>query len=72
MEKVTKLASQRAVVICLSSCCMCHTVKSLFHDLGVNAAIYELDEDPKGREMDKGTRLWPSWWGGIRRRRWCL
>lgn len=49
-----KLASQRAVVIfSLSTCCMCHSVKSLFHDLGVNAAVYELDEDPRGREMEK-------------------
>ncbi|RRT82025.1 hypothetical protein BHE74_00006430 [Ensete ventricosum] len=32
---------------------MCHTVKSLLHDLGVNAAVYELDEDPRGREMEK-------------------
>ncbi|XP_009383750.2 putative glutaredoxin-C14 [Musa acuminata AAA Group] len=54
MDKVMKLASQKAVVIfSLSSCCMCHTVKSLFHDLGVNAAVYELDEDPRGREMGK-------------------
>ncbi|KAG6505228.1 putative glutaredoxin-C14 [Zingiber officinale] len=54
MDKVMKLASQRAVVVfSLSSCCMCHTVKSLFHDLGVNAAIHELDEVPWGREMEK-------------------
>ncbi|RRT57096.1 hypothetical protein B296_00019307 [Ensete ventricosum] len=54
MEKVMKLASQRAVVVfSLSSCCMCHAVKSLFHDLGVDAAVRELDEDPRGREMEK-------------------
>lgn len=48
-----KLASQRAVVIfSMSSCCMCHTIKRLFLELGVNPAIYELDEDPRGREME--------------------
>ncbi|KAK1292439.1 putative glutaredoxin-C14 [Acorus calamus] len=54
MEKVLKLASQRAVVIfSVSSCCMCHTIKTLFCDLGVNPAIHELDQDPKGKEMER-------------------
>ncbi|KAF6169406.1 hypothetical protein GIB67_010631 [Kingdonia uniflora] len=55
MERViTRMASQRAVVIFTkSSCCMCHTITSLFSDLGVNAAVHELDHDPKGREMEK-------------------
>ncbi|WOL17824.1 glutaredoxin-C14 [Canna indica] len=54
MDAVMKLASQRAVVIfSMSSCCMCHTVKSLFHNLSVSAAVYELDEDPRGREIEK-------------------
>ncbi|MCL7045851.1 hypothetical protein MKW94_002527 [Papaver nudicaule] len=46
MEKqVMKLASQKAVVIfSKSSCCMSHTIKSLFYDLGVSPAIYELTE----------------------------
>jgi len=49
-----KLASQRAVVIfSTSSCCMCHTIKRLFCELGVNPAVYELDEEPMGREMEK-------------------
>ncbi|WOL18864.1 glutaredoxin-C14 [Canna indica] len=54
MDRVMKLASQRAVVIfSLSSCYMCYSVKTLFHDLGVSAAIHELDEDPRGAEMEK-------------------
>lgn len=54
MERVTKLASQRAVVIfSMSSCCMCHTVMRLFRDLGVNPMVVELDEDPMGQEMEK-------------------
>ena len=32
---------------------MCHTIKRLFCELGVNPAIHELDEDPKGKEMER-------------------
>lgn len=54
MEKVNRLVSQKPVVIfSLSSCCMCHTVKSLFFDLGVNVDVHELDEEPEGREMQR-------------------
>ncbi|PIA44500.1 hypothetical protein AQUCO_01700239v1 [Aquilegia coerulea] len=54
MDRVMKLASNTAVVIfSKSSCCMSHAIKSLFYDLGVSPAIYELDEEPKGWEMEK-------------------
>ncbi|KAI3952536.1 hypothetical protein MKW92_052476 [Papaver armeniacum] len=54
MDKVMKLASQKAVVIfSKSTCCMSHAIKSLFYDLGVSPAIYELDEESRGREMEK-------------------
>ncbi|XP_008796225.1 glutaredoxin-C1-like [Phoenix dactylifera] len=54
MDRINRLASQKAVVIfSLSSCCMCHTVKTLFSDLGVSPAIHELDEDPKGKDMER-------------------
>ncbi|KAJ3681119.1 hypothetical protein LUZ60_015608 [Juncus effusus] len=54
MDKMNKLASQRPVVIFSnSSCCMCHTVTSLFSGLGVNAAIHELDSEPQGKEIEK-------------------
>ncbi|XP_010243566.1 PREDICTED: monothiol glutaredoxin-S2-like [Nelumbo nucifera] len=54
MERVMKLASQRAVVIfSKSSCCICHTIKTLFSDFGVSPTVYELDEDPRGRELEK-------------------
>ncbi|RWW29861.1 hypothetical protein GW17_00005601 [Ensete ventricosum] len=39
--------------VTVSSCCMCYSVKSLFHELGVNPAVHELDEEPKGAEMEK-------------------
>uniref|UniRef100_A0A0E0MN78 Glutaredoxin domain-containing protein n=1 Tax=Oryza punctata TaxID=4537 RepID=A0A0E0MN78_ORYPU len=56
MDRVMKLASERAVVIfTLSSCCMCHTVTRLFCDLGVNALVHELDQEPaaRGKEMER-------------------
>ncbi|OVA10724.1 Glutaredoxin [Macleaya cordata] len=54
MERVTKMVSERAVVIfSKTSCCMCHTIKTLFYDLGVHPAVHELDEDPKGKEIEK-------------------
>ncbi|XP_043722153.1 monothiol glutaredoxin-S4-like [Telopea speciosissima] len=54
MDRLTTLASQRAVVIFSNnSCCMSHTIKTLFRELGVNPAIFELDEDPRGREIER-------------------
>ncbi|THU55320.1 hypothetical protein C4D60_Mb11t05340 [Musa balbisiana] len=54
MDRVMRLASQRAVVVfSLSSCCMCHTIKRLFCELGVNPGIHELDEDPNGKDMER-------------------
>jgi glutaredoxin 3 len=32
---------------------MCHTVTRLFRELGVNPTVVELDQDPRGKEMDK-------------------
>ncbi|OWM74107.1 monothiol glutaredoxin-S10-like [Punica granatum] len=53
MDRLAKLASQKAVVIFTNStCCMCHAVKRLFYELGVGPAIYELDEDSRGKEME--------------------
>ncbi|XP_068658084.1 glutaredoxin-C1-like [Aristolochia californica] len=47
------MASQHPVLIfSLTSCCMCHAVKSLFFELGTNPAVHELDEDPNGREIE--------------------
>ncbi|CAM0874089.1 unnamed protein product [Alopecurus aequalis] len=54
MDQVTKLASERAVVVFTSSrCSMCHSVTSLFSNLGVSAAVYELDKEQWGREIEK-------------------
>lgn len=55
MDKVSKLASQKAVVIfSKNSCCMSHAIKRLFYDQGVSPAVYELDEldDRTSREIE--------------------
>ncbi|GAV73154.1 Glutaredoxin domain-containing protein [Cephalotus follicularis] len=53
MDRVEKLASQNAVVIfSKSSCCMCHAIKRLFYDQGVSPAIYELDQDSRGKDIE--------------------
>jgi len=53
MERVSELARTKAAVIfAKSSCCMCHSIQSLFHDLGASPAVYELDHEARGREME--------------------
>lgn len=48
------MAAENAVVMfSISSCCMCHAVKRLFCGMGVNPTVYELDEDPRGKEIEK-------------------
>lgn len=54
MERVVRMASESAVVIfSMSNCCMCHAMKSLFCGMGVNTTVHELDQDPKGKEMER-------------------
>jgi len=46
LERVQRLASDNAVLVfSVTSCCMCHVVKRLFCGLGVNPAVFELDEE---------------------------
>ncbi|KAL2510579.1 Glutaredoxin-C11 [Abeliophyllum distichum] len=57
MDRVRDLASKRAAVIFTkSSCCMCHSIKALFYELGASPAVHELDQDSKGREMESALR----------------
>ncbi|KAK9115494.1 hypothetical protein Sjap_014441 [Stephania japonica] len=54
MERVNQLKGQRPVVIfSKSTCCICHSIKTFFSELGVNAAVHELDEDPRGRDVER-------------------
>ena len=53
VERIERLAAENAVVIfSQSTCCMCHAVKRLFCGMGVNPTVYELDEDPRGQELE--------------------
>ncbi|WCJ38812.1 Glutaredoxin-C3 [Euphorbia peplus] len=54
LERVVRLASESAVVIfSVSGCCMCHAVKRLLCGMGVNPTVYEVDQDPRGKEMER-------------------
>lgn len=57
MDRIVKLASQKAVVIfTTSSCCMSHAIKRLFYEQGVSPMIHELDQDARGGEMEWALR----------------
>ncbi|KAI3526820.1 hypothetical protein L1887_06083 [Cichorium endivia] len=54
MEKIKALTSENGVVIFTkSTCCLCYAVTILFQELGVNPVVYEIDQNPQGREMEK-------------------
>jgi len=54
MDHVARLASERTVVVfTASNCSMGDVVTSLLSSLGVNAAVHDLDRDPRGLEMQR-------------------
>ncbi|GAB4840950.1 Monothiol glutaredoxin-S1 [Ancistrocladus abbreviatus] len=54
MDVVRRLADEKPVVIfSKSSCCMSHSVKQLISSYGANPTVYELDEIPNGREIER-------------------
>lgn len=54
LERVVRIAAESAVVVfSVSSCCMCHAVKRLFCGMGVNPTVYELDHDPRGKDIER-------------------
>ncbi|XP_022889394.1 glutaredoxin-C1-like [Olea europaea var. sylvestris] len=54
LETVMRMATGSAVVIfSVSTCCMCHAVKRLFCGMGVNPSVHEIDQDPRGKEIEK-------------------
>ncbi|KAH6827682.1 Thioredoxin superfamily protein [Perilla frutescens var. hirtella] len=54
LERIVRMATANAVVIfSRSSCCLCHAVKRLFCGMGVNSMVYELDEYPRGKELER-------------------
>ncbi|KAI3443155.1 Glutaredoxin domain-containing protein [Psidium guajava] len=53
-DLVSRMTSEKPVVIfSKSSCCLGHTVKTLLSDFGVNPMVHELDEMPRGRELEQ-------------------
>ncbi|XP_021763084.1 monothiol glutaredoxin-S1-like [Chenopodium quinoa] len=55
MEIVKNLVSEMPLVIfSKSSCCFSHSMKQLMRSYGANATVYELDEIPNGKEIEKG------------------
>ncbi|CAA2983160.1 monothiol glutaredoxin-S2-like isoform X2 [Olea europaea var. sylvestris] len=54
MERVNRIVAEKPLVIfSKSSCCMSHTIKILFNEFGVNPAVYELDEIPRGGDIEQ-------------------
>ncbi|XP_059648698.1 monothiol glutaredoxin-S2-like [Cornus florida] len=54
MEMVMNMASQRPLVIfSRSSCSMCDTITILFRNFGADPAIHQLDQMPRGREIEQ-------------------
>ncbi|MFS8014378.1 putative glutaredoxin, Thioredoxin-like superfamily [Helianthus anomalus] len=53
MATVRALVNERSVVIfSKNSCCMCYTIKTLITSFGANPTVYELDEHPKGQQIE--------------------
>ncbi|XP_075482676.1 glutaredoxin-C1-like [Primulina tabacum] len=58
LQRVVRLASGSAIVIfSVSTCCMCHALKRLFCGMGVNPTVFELDQDPGGKEIERALML---------------
>nr|KAJ0187176.1 hypothetical protein LSAT_V11C900456760 [Lactuca sativa] len=54
MVIVTRLVANKAVVIfSKSSCCICHSIRTLICSFGANPTVYELDEHPDGQLIER-------------------
>ncbi|KAL4558830.1 hypothetical protein LXL04_037033 [Taraxacum kok-saghyz] len=54
MATIAALVNERSVVIfSKNSCCMCHTIKTLISSFGANPTVYEIDEHPRGQQIEK-------------------
>ncbi|XP_030473872.1 monothiol glutaredoxin-S2-like [Syzygium oleosum] len=53
-DLVERMILEKPVVIfSKNSCCMSHTIKTLLCDFGVNPTVHELDEIPRGKEIEQ-------------------
>ncbi|XP_071738314.1 monothiol glutaredoxin-S2-like [Rutidosis leptorrhynchoides] len=54
MSIVERLVTDKAVVIFgKSSCCMCHSIRTLICSFGANPTVYELGEYSDGQQIEK-------------------
>ncbi|XP_060186379.1 monothiol glutaredoxin-S2-like [Lycium barbarum] len=54
MDMVMKLGAASPVVIFTkSSCCISHSITTLFCSFGINPTIYELDKLSNGKQIEK-------------------
>ncbi|XP_059625747.1 monothiol glutaredoxin-S6 [Cornus florida] len=54
MDSVMSLVGENpAVIFSKSSCCMCHTIVQLIRGFGANLTVYELDQLPKGKQIER-------------------
>ncbi|KAK4418180.1 Monothiol glutaredoxin-S2 [Sesamum alatum] len=54
MEAVKRLTAEKPVVIFgTSTCCMCHTIKTLICSFGANPMVYELDKVANGQQLER-------------------
>ncbi|KAJ9543036.1 hypothetical protein OSB04_022743 [Centaurea solstitialis] len=54
MAIVPRLVTDKAVVIfSKNSCCICHSIRTLISSFGANPTVYELDERPDGKIIEK-------------------
>ncbi|KAK4763800.1 hypothetical protein SAY87_013238 [Trapa incisa] len=55
MDKVMRFSSNKEVgVFSESSCCLSYTVSVLLQEFGINPPVYEIDQDPDCREIERG------------------
>ncbi|KAL0435836.1 UNVERIFIED_CONTAM: Monothiol glutaredoxin-S2 [Sesamum radiatum] len=54
MEALKRLTAEKPVVIFgTSTCCMCHTIKTLISSFGANPTVYELDQVGNGQQLER-------------------
>ncbi|KAB5527467.1 hypothetical protein DKX38_021314 [Salix brachista] len=54
MDMVKRLVADRPVVIfSRSTCCMSHSIKTLISSFGANPTVFELDQIPNGKQIEK-------------------
>ncbi|KAK8532574.1 hypothetical protein V6N13_131893 [Hibiscus sabdariffa] len=54
MEMITRMVADRPVVIfSRTTCCICHTIKTLISGFRANRTVYELNEVQNGGQIER-------------------